>query len=929
MTTMPPPTPKFHPRPILASAARAVLLAAALTGTVASTRGMVLKSERVELVIDDTTGSLQRITDRRDGTILAGAVHDTYALQPTPENKQMASEADDRVIARRGDAFVCENPKLPLVTIEKSYTVENSLVTKHVEFKAGGNDLGFLHYNTGTNVPREFFKAGYLNNPTRHVVNTALPYLQVSGIEKEFQVFDINPKADHRLVIFTNPAAKRGLAQYRFKVDGHFSHPLSSYTYEPGLFYSPEGWRMAVAAKWLSKERGDAFSCDVRWQLFDGDHLAFHDAYLNLPEWKATWNTEIPAWMKEVKGVITWDYRKAGPQGAANWDKTLAGPADYPRIKACADSLADGYIMVLVRGVFHNTRAYTADPIQGAYGEPIARKDLQQWVRELKALSPRIKVAPITWQWAFKDKDPVYKAHPEWSIHGADGKTPVVVSAWEQEKASPQLLTPEAREYVLGQFAGMMKIYDFDFIYMDTGQGGITMLDWRTKRSAQDYDWGLLYQGIRDVARAHGGGSFLNGVPNLFSLYSDFGYYEGYNPHREHWQARSDRLVLAKVYQRPNDKRTIPLYWDADARDWTTESYPKLCYALAIKPGGFDFRGEFAPHRWPMIGALLEIEGAELLHAAQWSPCWWREKTDVEAYPLRLGQAGLLTVYNRGKDAQRVDTSLDLAPYGFDPSQPVHVWRFDPKTLADLEAENTEKLTEKQAADLFARTGRAAIRGVSASFIGNLPYPKDGRFTRTLELQPAGLTILMFTQAPKLCVAKNSQPTHFLLPATGAKGEQTVRSDEPLPEGIAESRKAPRPAPRTGAPETAAAPEGTPFEGGAVIRSFEGGAKMNGKVVEIPAGGAIEATGLAVTTLKASRPAGAPRPEILITYSRATDFSTVHQLQLDVAEGGVDQEMLVDLNHFAPNDWTGRVRLEAKAGSGVVRIVFNSKLQLF
>jgi hypothetical protein len=256
--------------------------------------------------------------------------------------------------------------------------------------------------------------------------------------------------------------------------------------------------------------------------------------------------------------------------------------------------------------VFHNTRAYTADPIASAYGEPIAQSQLQKWVRELQALSPRIKVGPITWQWAFKDKDPVYKNHPEWSVHGPDGKTPVVVSAWEKENASPQLLTPEAREFVLGEFAGMMKIFNFDFIYMDTGQGGITMLDWRTKRSAQDYDWAMLYKGIRDIARTKGGGSFFNGVPNLFSLYSDFGYYEGYNPHREHWQSRSDRLVLAKVYQRPSAKRTIPLYWDD--KDWTTESYPKLCYALAIKPGGFDFRGEFTALRWPMIGALLEIE---------------------------------------------------------------------------------------------------------------------------------------------------------------------------------------------------------------------------------------------------------------------------------------------------------------------------------
>ncbi|HEX2860323.1 MAG TPA: hypothetical protein VHN79_01730, partial [Lacunisphaera sp.] len=545
---MPLDIPPFSPRTPRTPVGRIALLFFGLLGLAAPAPAAVLKSDRVEILVNDTTGALQRITDLRDGTQVAGPAHDSYVLQPAPETKHAANEADDRVIARRGNVLVCENPGLPRVTIEKSYAVENGLVTKRVQFKAGGNDLGFLFYNTATNVPKEFYRGGYLNNPSRHVVNTALPYLRVADIAKEFQVFDINPKADHRLVIYTNPEKQRGLAQYRFKVDGHFSHPLSSYTYEPGLFYSPEGWRMAVAAKWLSQERGDEFSCEVRWHLFDGDHLAFHDAYLSLPEWKATWDTAVPDWMKEVKGVVTWDYIKPGPQGAVTWEHSKAGPADYPRIKAMADSLADGYLMVLVRGVFHNTRAYDADPILSAYGDPIARSDLQKWVRELKALSPRIKVAPITWQWAFGSKDPVFHSHPEWSVHGPDGKAPSVVSAWEKENAAAQLLTPEAREFVLGQFAGIMKIFDFDFIYMDTGQGGITMLDWRTKRSAQDYDWGMLYKGIRDIARTKGGGSFFNGVPNLFSLYSDFGYYEGYNPHREHWQARSDRLVLAKVY---------------------------------------------------------------------------------------------------------------------------------------------------------------------------------------------------------------------------------------------------------------------------------------------------------------------------------------------------------------------------------------------
>ncbi|HEX2862419.1 MAG TPA: hypothetical protein VHN79_12300, partial [Lacunisphaera sp.] len=309
---------------------------------------------------------------------------------------------------------------------------------------------------------------------------------------------------------------------------------------------------------------------------------------------------------------------------------------------------------------------------------------------------------------------------------------------------------------------------------------------------------------------------------------------------------------------------------------------------------------------------------------------WWREKTDMEVYALRLGGAGFLTVYNRGKDTRQVEASLDLAPYGFDPSRPLHVWRFDPKTLADLEAENTGQLTEAQAAEIFTRTGRAPLRGVAATFVGNVPYPKDGRLSRALELESSGLAVFMFTQAPKLAYAKKSRPTHFLLPASDAGDEQTVRADAPLSEAVAEGRGvvalAGRPASRDSA---ASASEGTPFEGGAIVHAFSGAAKLDGKVIEIPTGGAIDATGLVVTTIKASRPAGAPPLEVWITYTRATDFPLLHKQVLASVDANSEGEVLLDLNQFAPKDWTGRVHLEAKGGGGTVRIIFNSKFQLF
>ena len=64
-----------------------------LLGLAASASGAVLKSDRVEVLVDDITGALQRIIDLRDGTQVAGPAHDAYMLQPAPETKLAASEA--------------------------------------------------------------------------------------------------------------------------------------------------------------------------------------------------------------------------------------------------------------------------------------------------------------------------------------------------------------------------------------------------------------------------------------------------------------------------------------------------------------------------------------------------------------------------------------------------------------------------------------------------------------------------------------------------------------------------------------------------------------------------------------------------------------------------------------------------------------------
>ena len=84
-------------------------------------------SDRIDVKIDDASGVLVSLVDRRDGVKLLEKSCDRYVLQRAPKDETAASEADDRVVQRRGDVLVCENPKLPGLTIEKNVAHRGTL----------------------------------------------------------------------------------------------------------------------------------------------------------------------------------------------------------------------------------------------------------------------------------------------------------------------------------------------------------------------------------------------------------------------------------------------------------------------------------------------------------------------------------------------------------------------------------------------------------------------------------------------------------------------------------------------------------------------------------------------------------------------------------------------------------------------------------
>ena len=746
---------------------------------------VTLTSQRLTAELDDVTGMLLSLTDRTDGLALALASPDRYALQPDPKTEFTCDETTDQVTGRPDQGvFQATNSKLPGVVITKRYTLTDRWLAKRVEFKVQRRDVGLLKYTVTTTAAPEFYADGYLPDPSRHPMD--YPYLYPKDLTSDRPIRDSHSVADHHWAIYTSPAKHRGLAQYRFKVDDRYVHPLSSYAYEPGLTYGPKGWRVAVACKWLSTDR-PTLSAECRWQVFDGDHLAFQREYLNLPEAKAEWDWDSPAWMQDVKGIIGWTY------GGSSFN--------LDNFQEALDATDDGIILVMIGGVFTNTRNYLADPLHTPYDLDMPSAELRAFVDKLHALSPRLKVGGMTWQWAFGPLDPVYREHPEWTVHDGDGKPVFAATGWTDEKVYSQNLTPECLRYDLEQFRGMVKRYDFDFIYMDTGQGGVTRFDWSTHYGAQDYDWADLYKGIRDAARSNRDGiTFFNGTPRLYSQYADCGYFEGMGFVKTHtWQAMADRLLLVKFYQ-PDRKWTMPLYWREDNGD----QYLGYCYLLGIKPGGFG--GGISLRRWPLVQAANELTNAELVVEADARPCWWQETTDTECYALRIPGGAMLNAWWHGTEPTRVTTSCLLQPLGLEPGRPVHAWLYRPKPVALSE---TIRLTEHDANEWFRKDGSEAYRALEVSYLGDVS-PRDGRIEVSYELQPDKLGLVLLTQEDQLAYAVDGRPTQFLLPVAGRRNAKTVAAGAALPAELtahwdvepAEGVQSPELVPERSAPET-------------------------------------------------------------------------------------------------------------------------------
>ena len=189
-----------------------------------------------------------------------------------------------------------------------------------------------------------------------------------------------------RGMILSNPGRGYSLAHYRLTQDGQFLLPWWAYSRaesaKDSFYYTPTGWKLPFGISRLKP--GGTVAYEENLAVTPGNYHDFvtqdygvrQDVRRDLARLGPA-----PAWLANVKVCCT-----DGGIDGREYD-------DFNNIRRLAELTDEGEILVLINMAGHNVADYYVDDgLVGLHGGWITGPELREWVRKLKAISPRVKV---------------------------------------------------------------------------------------------------------------------------------------------------------------------------------------------------------------------------------------------------------------------------------------------------------------------------------------------------------------------------------------------------------------------------------------------------------------------------------------------------------------------------------------------------------
>jgi cellulose/xylan binding protein with CBM9 domain len=640
----------------------------------------------------------------------------------------------------------CANAAVPTVKIRKDYRLDDRRLFKKTTFTYSGKSRKFITFNSETALTPGYRDGGYYMGAG--YVGPLVPAPELSQWRKALDYQNTS-----KGMLLHQPMKKYSFAHVRTRLDGQFVWPwfggaVSGYNERMNvLSYTPDGWDMSLSTSPL--DPGKTTSYEEYLAIVPGGWYEFlSDYYPSKPEVRKALAKipPVPTWMKDVKVF------------------TDVGRSGIPHVKRLVESIDDGNIIVLLGSWGSLGDYYIEEGLVGAHGGFITGPELKDFIRRLKALSPRVKVGIYQWVLSATYEARILKKHPEWfrwkSKRGDEFSTfPGMASNY-----AAMLSIPECYREMMAHFERALSYLDVDLIYLDDPKA-VNMVDWHSGEYVRDDISYRFFLDLRRLVAKHGPDKmlFFNARGNP---YGDVNFIEARGQLRDgYWRhfVGIGSCIEAFLTCRP-EARIVPLYWIPSlSREYVNRSLA-LGWILSVT-----YRD--SPGATPFLRAAYEMGNTSPV-AGTYAPDWKRDKdTLIESYLTRRpSDAGyLLSFISHEKEHKTVPVTIKLDSLDLDRKGTILVWDH---VVADA-TQYEGRVTERVVKSVYEKSGWSLDRAIRRRLLYMGPYRKTLEFK--LPMETLILHQLYITSQQAGVYAVGDMPGNYLFGTTTDVTTRTTR----------------------------------------------------------------------------------------------------------------------------------------------------------
>ncbi|MFO7945981.1 MAG: hypothetical protein R6V19_04120, partial [Armatimonadota bacterium] len=561
-----------------------------------------------------------------------------------------AAEYGDRVNGTEDGTHTCTPTGLRDITIHKAYRLEDGCLVKEIAFEnTGATDTVIKHYSGAQLLPE--FRDGGTYYRTAHQNVLGLTMADADDVSASVRAASPEGRPDEAMVAVESGGMTAG--SFRYRVDGEWVTPTTSFNWEPTLRYEPGGWSFGSGALWLKP--GETKSVEIRYMMTRGGWPEFLRAYQALPEVAEAWDFETPEWLSDV-------YVDASPM--RKW-----GFFDLPPGCFATNIL---WNIPMAWGDYFSTGT-----IDYGGGETNTAASIAAYLQQVHRQAPGEKVSLYTLLLGLEEDTETYRQHPGFVVTARHGG-PDFLGPMGRHKSPgfvKQVSTDAAAEYFATQYGDMVKGYGLDFVYIDGSPAGASRIDWEKKLVTQSSDWLDFYRRLRDAVHDESPEAALMSNAAGAPL-TDFSYWEFRRWHERgerDWKKIAHALATAKIFDEPG-RFISPTPWHDEALKANAD--PEYCNYLVgfgLCPSANTTHLERLKDKWPWVQAAWEMRGSSY-STALLEPAYF-SRDDVEVHALQKSGELLLAAIGRSKDTPNIEATLDAKKAGLKQDAPLFVWQ--------------------------------------------------------------------------------------------------------------------------------------------------------------------------------------------------------------------------------------------------------------